>query len=189
MSAERVYVRTMPPALMTADQLLQTTIPDKRVELVRGILVVREPAGYRHGRVAMNLAFLLSKHVEHTAAGQVVSGDTGFKLASDPDTVRAPDVAFISRERLPDPQTRGFPALGPDLVVEVLSPDSRPGETLAKIGDWLEGGARLVWVIDPERRVARVYRQDGTETHLAENGALDGEDVLSGFACTLTSIL
>ena len=137
----------------------------------------------------MNLAFLLSKHVEGTEAGQVVSGDTGFKLTTDPDTVRAPDVAFISRERLPDPQTRGFPALGPDLVVEVLSPDNRPGETLAKVGDWLEGGVRLVWVIDPERRVARVYRQDGTESHLAENGVLDGEDVLPGFSCTLTSIL
>ncbi len=189
MPTDRVYVRSMPAALMTAEELLQTSIPDKRVELVRGVLVVREPAGYRHGRVSMNLAFLLTKHVEGTEAGQVVSSDTGFKLTSDPDTVRAPDVAFISRERLPDPQTRGFPALGPDLVVEVLSPDARPGETLAKIGDWLEGGARLVWVIDPERRVARVYRQDGTDTHLAESGTLDGEDVLPGFACSLTSVL
>ena len=179
----------MPPTLMTADDLLHTNIPDKRTELVRGFLFVREPAGYRHGRVSMNLAVLLWKHVERTEAGQVVSGDTGFKLATDPDTVRAPDVAFISRERLPDPQTRGFPALGPDLVVEVLSPDDRPGETLAKVGDWLEGGVRLVWVIDPERRVARLYRRDGTETHIAENGRLEGEDVLPGFACSLTSIL
>ncbi len=174
---------------MTAEELLRTSIPDKHVELVRGVLSVREPAGYRHGRVSMELALLLSQHVKAVEAGQVVSAETGFKLASDPDTVRAPDVAFISRERLPDPQTRGFPAFGPDLVVEVLSPDDRPGETLAKVGDWLEGGARLVWVIDPERRVARVYRQDGTETHLAENGTLDGEDVLPGFSCRLTSIL
>jgi len=103
--------------------------------------------------------------------------------------VRAPDVAFIARERLPDPQARGFPALGPDLVVEVLSPDDRPGETLAKVGDWLEGGTRLVWVIDPEQRVARVYRRDGTETHLGETGTLDGEDVLPGLSFGLTSIL
>src|SRR3989454_4768110 len=174
MSTDRVYVRGMPSALMTAEQLLQTTIPDKRVELVRGVLVVREPAGYRHGRVSMNLAFLLSKHIEGTEAGQVVSGDTGFKLASDPDTVRAPDVAFIGRERLPDPQTRGFPALGPDLVVEVLSPDNRPGETLAKVGDWLEGGVRLVWVIDPARRALRVYPHAGTATHLAPTGPPHG---------------
>src|SRR5437762_4634338 len=90
MSTDRVYVRSMPPVLMTAEELLHTSIPDKRVELVRGVLVVREPAEYRHGRVSMKLAFLLSKHVEGTEAGQVVSGDTGFKLASDPDTVRAP---------------------------------------------------------------------------------------------------
>ena len=179
----------MPPALMTADDLLRTSIPDKRTELVRGVLVVREPAGYRHGRVSMELAYLLSSYVKGTGAGQVVSGDTGFKLAGDPDTVRAPDVAFIGRERLPDPQTRGFPALGPDLVVEVLSPDDRPGETFAKVGDWLEGGARLVWVIDPERRVARVYRPDGSETHLAETSRLEGEDVLPGFSCSLSSIL
>src|SRR2546427_7684268 len=166
----------MPPALMTADHLLRTSIPDKRTELVRGVLVVREPAGYRHGRVSMELAFLLSRYVKGTGAGQVVSGDTGFKLASDPDTVRAPDVAFISRERLPDPQTRGFPALGPDLVVEVLSPEDRPGETLAKVGQWLEGGARLVWGIDPERRVARGYRQDGTATHVADSAMRAGED-------------
>src|SRR5436189_6189025 len=150
MSAERVYVRAMPPALMTADELLLTSIPDKRVELVRGVLVVREPAGYRHGRVSMNLAFLLSKHVEGTEAGQVVSSDTGFKLTSDPDTVRAPDVAFISRQRLPDPQTRGFPALGPDLAAEGLSPDARPGETLAKVGAWHDRSARLVPDLDPK---------------------------------------
>src|SRR5438309_9572840 len=111
MSTDRLYVRGMPSALMTAEQLLQTTIPDKRVELVRGVLVVREPAGYRHVRVAMNLAFRLSKHVEGTKAGQVGSGDTGFKLTTDPHTVRAPDVAFISRQRPPQPQARCFPAL------------------------------------------------------------------------------
>src|SRR5205814_10570170 len=98
MPAERVYVPSMPPALMTAGEHLRTSIPDKRVELVRGILIMREPAGYRHGRVSMNLAFLLSKHAEGTDAGQVVSGDTGFKLTTDLDTVRAPDVAFISRK-------------------------------------------------------------------------------------------
>ena len=65
----------MPPALMTADELLQTSIPDKRVELVRGVLVVREPAGYRHGRVSMELGFLLTRHVKETGAGQVVSAE------------------------------------------------------------------------------------------------------------------
>ena len=79
--------------------------------------------------------------------------------------------------------------MAPDLVVEVLSPDDRPGETLAKVGDWLEAGARLAWVIDPQRRLARVYRADGTESLLAESDALDGEDVLPGFNCPLGAIL
>jgi Uma2 family endonuclease len=79
--------------------------------------------------------------------------------------------------------------LAPDLVVEVLSPDDRPGETLAKVGDWLEAGARLVWVIDPEGRRARIYRNDGSEVSIAEDEVLSGEDVLPGFTCRLSSVL
>src|SRR5437899_1335440 len=82
-----------------------------------------------------------------------------------------------------------FREMAPDLVVEVLSPDDRPGETLAKVGDSLEAGARLAWVIDPQRRLARIYGADGTESLLAESDALDGEDVLPGFSCPLASIL
>src|SRR5256885_1530040 len=176
-------------SLMTAEALLRTSVPNKRTELVRGHLVVREPAGWRHGEVTMNLAARLARHVDLTGAGKIVAAETGFTLFRRPDTVRAPDIAFVTRERLPDSSTPGFPELAPDLVVEVLSPDDRPGETLAKVGDWLEGAARLVWVIDPERRVARVYRQDGTETHLAESGMLAGEALLPGFSCSLPSIL
>src|SRR2546429_497119 len=99
MPTDRVYVRSMAPALMTAEELLQTSIPDKHVELVRGVLVVREPAGYRHGRVSMELAFLLSQHVKATGAGQIVSAETGFKLASDPDTVRDGKPPHVGRRR------------------------------------------------------------------------------------------
>jgi Uma2 family endonuclease len=73
--------------------------------------------------------------------------------------------------------------------VEVLSPGDRPGATLAKVADLLSAGTRLVWVIDAERRLARVYRADGAETTLDADGVLDGEDVLPGFSCTLASIL
>src|SRR5437879_5250802 len=186
MVAERAYVTGMSP-LMTAEELLQTNIPNKRTELVRGRLIVREPAGYSHGRVTLNLTVRLGAHVESAGCGQLVAA--GFTLFRTPDTVRAPDIAFVRRERLPDPATTGFPEMAPDLVVEVLSPDDRPGETLAKVGDWLEAGARLAWVIDPQRRLARIYRADGTESLLAESDALDGEDVLPGFSCPLASIL
>jgi Uma2 family endonuclease len=94
----------------------------------------------------------------------------------------------VHRDRLPDPTSRGFVDLAPDLVVEVLSPDDRPGETLAKVGDWLQAGTRLVWVIDPERRTARIYRADGSVTSVTETEELSGEEVLPGFACPLSSL-
>jgi Uma2 family endonuclease len=190
MPAEHTYVARMaPPALMTADELLHVRIPDKRVELVRGVLVVREPAGIRHGRVAMALARRLANHAEDRALGIVYAAETGFTLTHHPDTVRAPDIAFVERERLPNPEPQGFADLAPDLVVEVLSPDDRPGEVLAKVADWLSAGTRLVWVLDPTRRVARVYRHDGTEQILIADQSLEGEDVVPGFSCQLDEIL
>lgn len=190
MTAETVYVRNMTSSaqLMTADELLHLNLPDKRTELVRGHLIVREPAGWTHGVVAMKLGIKLGTHVERTDAGAVLAAETGFKLESDPDTVRAPDVAFVARDRIPETR-RGFPALAPDLVVEVLSPGDRPGEVLAKIADWLDAGAKLVWVVDPARRLARVYRSDGSETLVAADGVLEGEDLLPGFSCPLASLL
>src|SRR5438093_11628973 len=118
--AERAYAPVMsPPAvLMTADELLRTHVPNKRAELVRGVLVVREPAGSRHGLVTMNLGAELALYAKQAGAGGVYAAETGFKLASDPDTVRAPDIAFVRRERLPPPSMTGYPALAPDLAAE-----------------------------------------------------------------------
>jgi Uma2 family endonuclease len=190
MAAERVYTPSMPPVTpMTAEDLERVHILDKRVELVRGVLVVREPAGLRHGRVAMELARRLANHVDAHGLGRVYAAETGFTLARDPDTVRGPDIAFISRDRVPHPEPVGFPALAPDLVAEVLSPGDRPGAVLAKVADWLSAGTRLVWIVDPERQVARVYREDGTEHILKAEQALEGENVVPGFSCPLGAIL
>ena len=191
MPVEPPYVppMTSPPGLLTADELLRVRIPDKRVELVRGVLVVREPAGGRHGRIALNLALQLGNHVNAHDLGAVYAAETGFTLARAPDTVRAPDVAFVRRERLPNPEPTGFPDLAPDLVAEVLSPGDHPAEALAKVADWLSAGTRLVWVVDPERRAARVNRLDGTEAIVDRDQVLDGEDVVPGFSCWLDAIL
>jgi Uma2 family endonuclease len=190
MTAERTYVPIVaPPTTMTADDLIERRIPDKHVELVRGVLMVRELPGYTHGRITSALGFELGAHIEQTGANLVLLAETGFKLARDPDTVRGPDLAVLRRERLPVPEPRGFMELSPDLVIEVLSPGDRAGEILGKVADWLSAGTRLVWVVDPERRLARVYRPDGSETIVPADGALDGEDVLPGFSCPLASIL
>jgi Uma2 family endonuclease len=153
------------------------------------VLIVREPPGAMHGRVAMDLGIALGMYAKQAGAGKVYAAETGFKLAQDPDTVRAPDVAFVARDRLPPADLTAYAPLAPDLVVEVVSPSDRPGEVLAKVADWLNAGTRLVWVVDPLRRQARVYRQDGSVTLLNATDALEGEDVLPGFSCQLESIL
>ena len=110
-----VYVLGMSPAaIMTADELLR--IPDKHAELVRGVLVVGEPPGLRHGRIAIELGAALATYARAHGLGRVYV-ESGFKLMSNPDTVRGPDVAFISQARLPDPEPVGYPTLAPDLVV------------------------------------------------------------------------
>ena len=187
MSTDRIYVAGMTP--MTAEELSAKPLPNKRTELVRGVLVVREPAGFRHGAISAALTAILRAYVEAHRLGLVLAAETGFTLERNPDTVRAPDVAFVRQDRIPDPEPVGFAELAPDLVVEVLSPDDRPGETLAKVSDWLTAGSRLVWVVDPAHRLARVYRADGSETIVAEADALDGEDVVAGFSCRLGEIL
>jgi len=187
MPAERAYVPNMTHPLMTAEELLATNIPNKNTELVRGRLVVRELSGAHHGITTAALAAQLGNHLHLTGAGLAVIA-AGFTLFRAPDTVRAPDIAFVRRERLPSRISDTYLELAPDLVIEVLSPNDRPGEILAKVADWLEAGSRLVWVIDPERRIGRIYRQDGTENSITADGQLDGEDVLPGFSCPLVSI-
>ncbi|MGQ0643708.1 MAG: Uma2 family endonuclease [Gemmatimonadaceae bacterium] len=174
---------------LTEEELLHLNLPNKRTELVRGKLIVREPAGFRHGVVAGRLYEAITRHVTSSGLGVVVAAETGFTLFRDPDTVRAPDVGFVARERVPDPLPRGFAALAPDLAVEVLSPDDRAGDVLEKVADWIQAGCRLVWVVDPERRLARVYRRDGSEAMIGADDSLGGEDVLPGFACPLTTIV
>ncbi len=142
MPNEPAYVLGMsadsPPASMTAAELL--LIPDKHAELVRGALVVREPPGLRHGRIAMEIAAALGAHVRAQQLGRVYV-ESGFKLTSNPDTVRGPDVAFISQSRLPEPEPVGYPALAPDLVVQILSPGDQPGRCSAR---WLTGCPRAL---------------------------------------------
>jgi len=184
------YVSSMAPATwQTADDLLRFHEPGKTAELVHGVLVVREPPSTRHGGRAARLARRLGNFVEQHDLGDVFAQDTGFKIHHAPDTVRAPDVAFVARAHLDRIPAEGYAELAPDLVAEILSPNDRPGEVLEKVGQWLSAGVRLVWVLDPIERRARVYRADGTDTTVAADGELDGEEVLPGFRCPLEAIL
>ena len=173
----------------TAGELLRSQPLHSCSELIQGKLLVREPAGFRHGEIAARMARLIGNHVYDNALGQVFAAETGFKLAADPDTVRAPDVAYISQNRIPDPPPVGYAEIAPDLVVEVVSPDDRPGAVLAKVADWISAGCQLVWVLDPQRFLARIYRADGSAHMASWDEDLGGETVLPGFVCSLSEIL
>lgn len=174
--------------LVTAEQLEGIEIPGKTVELVRGRLVIGEPPGFYHGVIAGRLARWLGEFVEERSLGFVV-GEAGFRIASNPDTVRAPDVSFVSRSRLTGTLPRGFAPLAPDLAAEIISPSDRRPELLAKVADWLAAGVKVVWVVDPESRSAQVFRADGSIAVVAEEGMLRGDDVLPGFTCSMAQLL
>ncbi len=184
------------PALMTAEDLLYYDAQDKRVELIRGRLVVHEPPGIQHGGLTVKLSVLLSNHLaQETRAngwpksrGRLAAGDPGFTIERNPDTVRAPDVAYVSREQFAGPLPIGFLELAPDLAIEVRSPGDRAGEIAIKVGHWLTAGSKLVWSVNPARAQVTVYRADGSVSVLDVGDTLDGETVLPGFVCPLTEL-
>lgn len=174
---------------MTAEELERLYIPGKVTELVRGRLIVREPPGTSHGKIAATLCMILGNFVRRENLGAVFAQDTGFKIESDPDTVRAPDVAYLSNARLGAVTRRGYAPVAPDFAAEVLSPDDRASEVLVKVAAWLSASSRLVWVVDPDREEVRVYRPDGSMRIIPGDGSLDGEDVLPGFTYAVQEIL
>src|ERR1700687_919903 len=137
--------------LMTADELLALPRGEFRYELVNGELKKMSPAGHEHGRIIVRLTTPLAQHVWANRLGEVYAAETGFRLRSDPDTVRAPDIAFIVRQRVQVlGKTKGYWPGAPDLAVEVLSPDDRVSEVEDKVSEWLGAGTRQVWIVSPK---------------------------------------
>jgi len=146
------------------------------------------PPGAEHGRVTINLTRPISIHVEERGLGTVYAAETGFVLSRDPDTVRAPDLAFVRADRPPAP-ARGYYPGAPDLAVEVLSPDDRPGYVRDKVAEWLEAGALAVWVVDPYKRRVTVHESGHEPMVLGEADLLRGGSVLPGFEVGVGAIL
>ena len=175
--------------LFTAEDLERLASDGRRMELVKGKVYEMAPAGGRHGFVAIRLSTPLSAHVWQLDLGHVFAAETGFLLRRGPDTVRAPDVAFISRSRLQlNEIPESFIELAPDLVVEVVSPGDSRREVREKVEDWLQAGVRLVWVLYPATRTAIVYRSLSDVSNLTESDTLNGEDVVPGFSCRLADV-
>ena len=177
------------PRLVTAEELLKMPDDGYRYELVRGELRKMAPAGARHGRSAGKVAGPLMNHVATNHLGEVYIAEAGFLLASDPDHVRVPDVAFVRRERFEDVgDTDGFFPGPPDLAVEVISPNDRYTEVAEKVEDWLAAGTRMVVVVDSRRRVVAVHLPGSAPVTLTENDTLDGGDVVPGWSMPVADI-
>ena len=175
--------------LMTAEQLLQLPDDGMRHELVRGELRHMSPASFPHGKIAMKIGRSLGNYVEEHNLGDVPAAETGFKLSTNPDTVRAPDVAFIRRERL---QIIGdiagyFPG-APDLAVEVISPNDLYTEVEDKVTDYLSAGTGMVIVVNPRKHTATIYRAFADIIILTENDTIDGEDVVPGWSLAVRKV-
>jgi Uma2 family endonuclease len=173
--------------LLTAEEFFDH--PSSRwCELIDGVPIEMSPPGFEATTTAGSVIWLLSAHVRPGGLGHVLT-DPGVILRRNPDLVRAPDAAFIRSGRIPVGQMpTGYSDIVPDLIVEVVSPGDRPSEIQTKIREWIEGGARLVWVIYPATKTVQVIRSLQDREVLGVDDRLSGGDVLPGFSCSVAEI-
>ena len=175
--------------LFTADDLLRLPDGGKQHELVRGELRKMSPGGWEQGIVSARLVRRVANHVEDHDLGLVLTNEPGFRIERDPQTVRATDLAFVAKDRVPASRPSvAFPDFAPDLVAEVVSPSESAADVEEKIHLWLRAGVRLLWVLYPRLRSISVYRSFEDVRILDENSVLDGADVLPGFSCPVRDL-
>ena len=173
----------------TVEELLYMPDDGFRYELVQGELRRMAPAGNVNGRIAINVGTSLNNHVRAHNLGIVYAAETGFKLTRNPDTVRAPDAAFVSRAHTEViGEVEGYWPEAPDLAIEVISPGDSYVDVEEKVFDWLEAGTKMVVTINPRKRSATVYRSLVDITVLTEMDVLDGGDVVLGFRLAVQEI-
>jgi Uma2 family endonuclease len=172
--------------LTTAEELAKLNDWSHRFELIKGELLTMSPAGEEHGAVTIRLSALLYYHVTTNNLGVLRAAETGFKLESNPDTVLAPDISFIARDRAGAP-VPGFRLGAPDLAVEVISPSETKREVDRKTALWLELGAKSVWNVNPRKRTVEVIRADGHQKFFDDTDDLV-DDTIPGFRVEVSEI-
>lgn len=189
MSAQPSTAQPSTGSQTTGEHLAGMPDDGLRRELVNGEIREMSPAGFDHGVIALNVAADLRRFVRAHRLGLVVAAETGFRLSRDPDTVRAPDAAFVRSDRLPPRQDRQrFLDLAPDLAVEVVSPSDRASEVVEKALSWLAAGTSLVWVVYPSQQLVAVHSAGGIVVHVDRAGVLDGASVLPGLSLPVADL-
>lgn len=178
------------PVLMTAEELFELPEDGWFYELVEGRLVRMSPTGGKHGIVTQALSLAIGNFVAERKLGRVLPADTGFCISEEdePDTVLAPDLAFVRAERARDAAIPQYPRLAPDMVAEVVSPSQGRRAMRAKVRQWLDAGVRLVWLVFPDERVVEVWRPGAPVKTQTVADVLSGEDVLPGFAYPIAGL-
>lgn len=173
----------------TAEELLRLPDGGKRYELVGGELRETNPAGARHGRIAMKLGARLDRYATAENLGIVLAAETGFRISRSPDTVRAPDISFVARERVPPGgPPDGYWDLSPDLAVEVVSPNDTAAEVQSKVQMWMEDGTRLLWVVYPGIRSIVAHKSLKDISTFTATDVLNGGDVVPGFQIPVAEV-
>ena len=173
--------------LNTAGDLIKLSASG-RYELVKGVLKNLSPSGKTHGFISANICTIISNFVKKHKLGLVTGAETGYKLSSNPDTVRAPDMAFESNDKLAESGfTEGYSTVMPELVVEVNSPNDIYSEVINKVNEWLNAGVDQVWIIEPKNKTVVIHSTKGS-TVLTSAEEMDGGDILPGFKCKVAEI-
>lgn len=180
--------RTPSDALLTLGEFARLPEdPHYRYELVRGRVVREPPPGHAHGRLQLRLGGMLERFVAAHGLGYVVS-ESGFVLEKNPDTVRGPDIAFVSRERHGEELPARWLEAAPDLAIEIASPGDRVAALVEKVAQYLAAGSRMVWLIDPQERSATIHTPGGEIRVLHEDDHITGEEVVPRFSCLLREL-
>ncbi len=177
------------PKLMTADELWALGDDGYRHDLIEGEPYRMSPASPKHGKFAARVARYLDVFVDEHSLGEVFAAESGFLLSRNPDTVLAPDAAFVRSEKIPpEDQQDGFWEVVPDLVVEVISPSDTVGYLVDKVAAYLDAGVEAVLTIDPRRRTLSIHTQDGISRILRDSEVLELPDILPGFSLPVGEI-
>ena len=175
--------------LLTAEDLLELHSKGIKGELIRGVFCETVSAGIEPGEIAANYTGEIRSFIRPSKLGRVFTSDSGIRLERGPDTVREPDVGFISANKLPlGTRVTGYSEVVPDLVVEIVSPSDTVREINDRAHMWLRHGVGMVWVTYPDTRTVDVYRQDGPTITLYEDDTLDGAPVLPGFTLPVREV-